>query len=106
LNPGSDEDFDAHYNALLKSLDEMVPLLRAGGEDFFADWLAQDREKIEAGKTSAVEHLLGAYGGMGSINDLFLEHRPAKLRSEIWRHADAILSALDDGGHYAARRAT
>lgn len=82
------ETFDAHYQALLKSLDEMIPLLRSEGDALFAEWFEKDRAKIVGGKTRGLQHLLSAYGGAGSINDTIFQERGKqrrfeRLRSEI-----------------------
>lgn len=101
--------FDTHYEALIKALDEMVALLRAEGDTLFADWFDVDRKKIAAGETRALQHLLSAYGGAGSINDTVFQDRSTmkkfeRLRSEIWKHADAMLRELDEGGYYISKR--
>lgn len=103
------EDFEAHYQALNKALEECLVMLRTANETLFVDWLETDRAKIANGKTRALQHLLSAYGGAGSINDVLLEdaraqRRFSKLRSEIWKHADAMLRELDEGGYYAPHR--
>jgi len=103
------DDFDSRYQALLKAIDECVAVLREANESQFADWLENDRAKIVTGKTRALQHLLSAYGGAGSINDILLEDsraqkRFSKLRSEIWKQADAMLRELDQGGYYVSKR--
>ncbi|TMD34757.1 MAG: hypothetical protein E6I89_15960 [Chloroflexi bacterium] len=102
-------DFEARYLSLLKAIDECVAMLRAADESQFADWLELDRSKIADGKTRALQHLLSAYGGAGSINDILLEDpraqmRLTRLRNEIWKQADAMLRELDEGGHYLRGR--
>lgn len=101
--------FDNHYEALIKALDDMVPLLRSEGDTLFADWFEGDRKNIAAGKTRALQHVLSAYGGAGSINDSVFQDRSTmkkfeRLRSEIWKHADAMLRELDEGGYYVNKR--
>ena len=59
--------------SLIETLDEMVSLLRRHGEAHWATWLESDRSRIRAGDFSGVTHLLSAYGGMGSFNDLILD---------------------------------
>jgi len=103
------DDFDTHFQSLGKAIVECVSLLRASDETQFADWLEGDQLKIANGKTRALQHLLSAYGGMGSINDILLEDPQAqkrfrKLKSEIWKHADAMLRELDEGGYYINTR--
>lgn len=104
-----DEAFDAHYEALISLLDEMIRLLRAEQETFFLDWFEKDRAGIVGGRTHSVQHLLAAYGGAGSINDvLFQDHgtqrKFERLRHEIHEHAYAMLAELDEGGYYVSKR--
>ena len=96
----SNGDFDRSYQRLLSAIDEAVLLLRSAGETQFADWLASDRPKIAAGKTRALQHLLSAYGGAGSINDILIADQAQKrkfgdLRTRISTHAKAMLRELD-----------
>lgn len=93
----------------MKAIEECVAMRRVANESQFADWLENDRAKIMIGKTRALQHLLSAYGGVGSINDILLENASAqkrfsKLRNEIWKHADAMLRELDEGGFYSGSR--
>lgn len=54
------------------TLEEIVALLHAHGEEHWSAWLAGDLERIRKGDAYGIEHLLSAYGGMGSFSDLFL----------------------------------
>ena len=56
---------------LLSVLNDLRYLLRRQGEDFYADWIDSDAEKIERGDYEGVRHFLSAYGGMGSLNDVY-----------------------------------
>jgi hypothetical protein len=92
--------FDRHYKQLLDRLDEAITLLRGVGETQFSEWLAKDRPRIASRKTSALHHLMSAFGGAGSINDILfdddrLNRRFGKLRTEIWQHAQAMLREID-----------
>jgi hypothetical protein len=47
-----------------------------------------------------LQHLLSAYGGAGSINDLLFDDAAlnmefGKVRTEVWKHATAMLRELD-----------
>jgi len=53
-------------------LDELTALLRSHGEEHWSYWLERDAELIRHGDRGGVEHLLSAYGGMGSLNDIYL----------------------------------
>ena len=58
---------------LVSALKEAVTLLRACGEQRWAGWLEKDRNLIAGRDFYGIEHLLQAFGGMGSINDLVVE---------------------------------
>ena len=57
---------------LLRALQEVVELLKAHNERRWAFRLEGDLERLREGDTGALEHLLSAYGGMGSFSDLYL----------------------------------
>jgi hypothetical protein len=91
---------------LLNKLAEAETLLTHYGEDHWASWLRRDASLIRTGDGFGLEHLLSAFGGMGSFNDLILhsmnghrireeEMRPVndrlnQLRSEIFELADEL----------------
>lgn len=58
--------------ALAELLDRAQELLTKHGEKHWASWLEQDARRIRNLDLYGVEHLLSAFGGMGSINDLVL----------------------------------
>jgi hypothetical protein len=51
-------------------MDEMVVLLRAQGEEDWADWVQYDSRLIRVNDGHGVEHFLAAFGSMGSLYDL------------------------------------
>lgn len=53
-------------------LDEAEALLRTYEHFQWADWLSKDARRIRNLDFYGVEHLLSAYGGMGSFNDIIL----------------------------------
>ena len=57
---------------LCERLRETSALLRAAGESHWAKWMDTSLRRIENSNLSGVDHLLGAFGGMGSFNDLIL----------------------------------
>ena len=57
---------------LLAALDEAILLLNEAREDFWMQWLERGRRQIADGDAHGLDHLLGAFGGMGSFNDLVL----------------------------------
>jgi hypothetical protein len=58
---------------LLAALDEVIAILQAHGVDHWVGWLAADRQRLVDGDLDALSHLLQAFGGMGSLNDLVLD---------------------------------
>jgi len=67
------------------TLEEIVQLLRTHGEEHWRARLSRDLDLIRAGDLYGVEHLLSAYGGMGSFTDLVLcpENGHEIARSEV-----------------------
>ena len=59
-------------NKLEALLDEAISILRGHGVSHWADWLIKDVNLIRNDDFYGVEHLLTAFGGMGSLNDLGL----------------------------------
>jgi hypothetical protein len=66
------EAFDDRVERLIATLDSLVGLLRASDQEFWADWIETAREQIQRRDPSGLDYLLSAYGGMGSLNDLYL----------------------------------
>lgn len=85
---------------LLAALEQAAALLRAAGQSRWADRLDKDRSLIEAEDFYGVEHLLQAFGGMGSFNDVVLQS-PAEnaelqwLSSRIYEIADTLRRARE-----------
>jgi hypothetical protein len=57
---------------LIDLLSETASFLRSRNETHWASWIGEDLVRLKAEDAEAVEHFLGAFGGMGSINDLIL----------------------------------
>jgi hypothetical protein len=57
---------------LLQHLSQTVFLLRAYQRTHWADWLQRDYDEIARGDFRGIQHLLGAFGGMGSLNDVMI----------------------------------
>jgi hypothetical protein len=57
---------------LLRLLRRAVALLDRMGEDHWAAWLRSDLATLQRGDAYGLDHLLRAFGGMGSINDVAL----------------------------------
>jgi hypothetical protein len=48
----------------------LIDILDEEGDSHWASWMRSSRKMISAGDPSGIEHFLGAFGGMGSFNDL------------------------------------
>jgi len=57
---------------LLETLNEIIQLLESDGEKHWSRCIRQSRERMQNSDYSGIEHLLSAYGGMGSFNDLVI----------------------------------
>jgi hypothetical protein len=93
---------------LSKVFDEIVQLLEASGEKYWANWMLEAKDGLKYSNDYGIEHILAAYGGMGSFTDLVLyqkvengrikwtvfdrirNSRLSKLRTRAWELANAI----------------
>ena len=96
----------SEIDALAQMLDQAEALLRSYEQVRWAEWLAKDARRIRSLDGYGVEHLLSAYGGMGSLNDVVLQRstgvgvlldasdneRFDKLRSDIYGLAKRLRS--------------
>jgi hypothetical protein len=57
---------------LSKTIQEAADFLFSVGEQHWGNWLAKDAALIRNSDFRGVEHVLNAFGGMGSINDLII----------------------------------
>ena len=57
---------------LAETLSSLVVVLEADGNEHWSQWITDAFARISGDDYSGIEKLLGAYGGMGSINDLVL----------------------------------
>ncbi len=57
---------------LAEMLETAQALLAKHEEYHWSDWLAKDARRVRNLDLYGVEHLLSAFGGMGSINDLII----------------------------------
>jgi hypothetical protein len=62
---------------LVQDLQHVVDMLQRQGETRWAEWLADDCNLIRHGDIFGVDHLLSAFAGIGSINDLWLRRTNA-----------------------------
>jgi hypothetical protein len=63
-------EFDIRYERLVAALDQASSLLEHHGETHWATWLRADRNRINDGDRYGLDHVLQAFGGMGSLTDL------------------------------------
>ncbi|CAG4891988.1 DUF6966 domain-containing protein [Paraburkholderia gardini] len=63
----------SEIDVLAHMLDQAEALLRSYGQVRWAEWLAKDARLIRSLDGYGIEHLLSAYGGMGSLNDVVLQ---------------------------------
>jgi hypothetical protein len=68
----SNTDFDDQLAELKSSLDQTIALLREHGERHWLGWAERCRHELHVYDAAAFDHILGAYGGMGSFNDLVI----------------------------------
>ena len=83
-------------------IEQAAELLLAHGETHWASWLRVDAQRIRNLDLFGVEHMLSAYGGMGSINDLILhpQNGHSLEESEVEATNDRLrrlLGRIDEG---------
>jgi HAD superfamily hydrolase (TIGR01509 family) len=94
---------------VLQNLSSVVDVLQRIESELWLEWMRLDALRIESGDPGGVTHLLSAFGGMGSFNDLVVDPRnghpvtdlEAKrldeqlciLRSFIWSDAIELRNA-------------
>lgn len=92
------DNFDRWHQDLLVTLDELVLLLRTHNEQRWAEWLDDDRRALAQFDAKALDHLLGAYGGMGSFGDLVIHPTNGHVvRVDMIDEVNERLSRLQSG---------
>jgi len=102
----SADDVEDRLQRLSGLLDETLALLNQHGESHWAAWLATCERGLASYDAHGLDRLLGAFGGMGSFNDLLVmemnghriqqvqeaavNSRLTELRNEIWLEATAL----------------
>ncbi|MCO1336175.1 hypothetical protein MO867_17730 [Microbulbifer sp. OS29] len=78
----------------LNTLEELISLLLKSNNEHWADWFNEVKKLYEQGeKSKSYAKALGAYGGMGSFNDVFWDlpkkefDRLEFLKGQIWNYA-------------------
>lgn len=61
---------DERYERLVANLLRSEALMRDNKREHWARWMAESRRQIEAHDGNGLDHLLRAFGGMGSFNDV------------------------------------
>jgi hypothetical protein len=88
---------------LASLLESAASLLRSHDEAHWASWLEKDAALLKASDFGGVEHFLGAFRGMGSINDLVLHpmngHR--LMESEIAPANERLQALLSEARELA-----
>jgi predicted RNase H-like HicB family nuclease len=96
---------ESYAGEMLADIRELQGLLREHGQEFWVEWLAKDHGKIAGSDTNGLKHLLSAFGGMGSLNDLVVvgttgdvervNSRMQELRDSIYRVGTMLLRVLE-----------
>lgn len=58
--------------SLIATLDALIAVLHSDGDQHWSAWLQRSKSLAETDPVAGAKHLLGAYGGMGSFNDVVL----------------------------------
>ena len=92
---------DKQTTLLLHKIRQLESMFRSYGVDDWADWLDQDAKSISSGFPEGIDHLLSAYGGMGSMSDVFISAQaghPIKHRdtSRVNAEVSALRSSIYD----------
>jgi hypothetical protein len=83
---------------LAQRIEKIVTLLEEVGEVHWMQWLRQDITDLRAGDHRGVRHFLSTFGGMGSLNDLFIcpENRHRVKAEEVDEVNRRLREMLDD----------
>lgn len=57
---------------LVELMTELDELLARFGRDHWSKWVREDMARIKNSDSAGVQHFLSAFGGMGSLNDVYL----------------------------------
>jgi hypothetical protein len=66
---------DRETTLLVHKIRELESLFRSYAIDHWADWLEQVARLISSDDLEGIDHLLSAYGGMGSMSDVFISRQ-------------------------------
>jgi hypothetical protein len=96
---------DPEVVRLVDALDDLARFLSAHREPRWAEWVMKDAEWVRRGDGYGVTHFLSAFGGMGSITDLWVDQVDGKTltRAEVVT-ANATLATLRERAFQLANR--
>ena len=86
----------AKTDELVVVLTELHELTKNDHHVDWAQWMMNAKSRLEKSDFSGIDYLLGAYGGMGSFNDIYihsskeLDERFSLLRTRAWELANHI----------------
>ncbi|TMN24282.1 hypothetical protein [Pseudoxanthomonas sp. X-1] len=63
---------DASLQPIIDVLDALIQVLEQDGDTHWSAWMRRAKSRLAQGDDRGADDLLGAYGGMGSFNDLIL----------------------------------
>ncbi len=93
-SPDPETPVGAKALALVGVLDELVSLLQADGENHWSLWMREASHRIRANEFRGIKKVLGAYGGMGSFNDLIIGQSSVDGRLVLSDDIDALNGTL------------
>jgi hypothetical protein len=73
---------------LVTMLDEAAAIFRIHSMNHWASWLEKDIQHLRNSDFYGIRHLLSAYGGMGSLNDVGLAEPDPLLPGVLRIHSD------------------
>lgn len=81
---------------LTKNLEEMISILEKNNRTHWSSWLKKSLDEINKSDLHGVKRFLDAFGGMGSLNDCYLDAHFNALASESYSLAVALLREHGD----------
>lgn len=89
---------EARFQRLLELLRRLETALRRDGHEYWADWVQRSLREAEYRDAHGLQRFLGAFGGMGSINDIWFLNSPNhrllsetySLAAQLWREHDSL----------------
>ena len=80
---------DPRILQLQEHLAKLIAVLDEEGDRHWANWMRDSDRMLATGDPDGIEHFLGAFGGMGSFNDMASE-RAAAVAALAYRLAREI----------------